>query len=54
MTKPKKDEGEAGCPTKLDQARKILGSRVTLRGPLGFFLDGHPVNVLTVLRAAGL
>lgn len=54
MTKPKNDEGEAGCPTKLEQARKLFGSRLTERGALGYSLDGHSVTVQAVLRAAGL
>lgn len=40
--------------TILERAEKILGDRLTEKRGMGYFLDGRPVNVSTVIKAAGL
>ena len=40
--------------TIMEQAKNILGERLTERRGLGYFVDGKPVNTRAVIEAAGL
>lgn len=40
--------------TVMDQAKAILGARLTEKRGMGYFVDGRPVSSTAVVHAAGL